>query len=63
MSEWVSEWVSEWASAIRLATTLMDVNIHEQKCYKYIKDYGIFVRILAEAKKDWNKIINLNRIV
>ena len=24
------EWVSEWASAIRLATTLLDVNIHEQ---------------------------------
>ena len=31
--EWVSERVSEWASAIRLATTLLDVNIHEQKWY------------------------------
>ena len=27
----MSEWVSEWASAIGLATTLMDVNIHEEK--------------------------------
>ena len=26
-----SEWVSEWVSSIGLATTLMDVNIHEQK--------------------------------
>ena len=25
------EWASEWVSAIGLATTLMDVNIHEQK--------------------------------
>ena len=50
------EWVSEWVSAIGLATTLLDVNIHEQKGVKRsntIWKLSLFVRRILSERTQW----------